>query len=62
MSYSAFIPALFITSISVADLAAVPAIPWVVSAAVPLIAVAALASTIVVPLVNLVCVSTLSTY
>lgn len=110
MSYWVFTPALFITSISAADLGAVPAGPLVLSVALPTTAVAtlawgtakiarangpqltsvmqgairintyiglifasalygqdgvatfALASAIVVPLVNLICVSTLSVY
>lgn len=110
MSYWVFTPALFITSISAADLGAVPAAPLALSVAAPITAVAAvawaaaklthadgpqltsvvqgairintyiglifasalhgrdgvatfaLASAIVVPLVNLVCVSMLSIY
>lgn len=110
MSYWVFTPALFITSISAADLGAVPAGPLALSVALPITAVAALAwaaaktarangpqltsvvqgairintyigltfasalhgtegvatfalaSAIVVPLVNLICVSTLSVY
>lgn len=110
MSYWVFTPALFITSISAADLGAVSAGPLVLSVALPITAVAALAwgaakvaradgpqltsvmqgairintyigltfasalygeegvatfalaSAVVVPLVNLICVSTLSVY